>query len=92
MLEDEFNRGNTGVNGGDGKLGGCGSFSHVSQKRREESHDLRWLGILSGGLRWGEDLHAGGVEDEGFDFGFGALGGEFLAIPDKGHARSIAYL
>jgi len=38
----------------------------------------------------GDYAHAGGIEDEGFYFGFGAVGGDFLAIPEEGDAGGIA--
>lgn len=44
------------------------------------------LPVLSGG----KDSHAGGVEDEGFYFGFATFGGDFLAIPEEGDSGSVA--
>jgi len=35
-------------------------------------------------------MHAFGVEDKCFDFGFGAIGGDFLAIPKEGDAGGVA--
>ena len=37
-------------------------------------------------------MHAGGVEDERLDFGFGAVGGDFLAIPEERNSGGVADL
>lgn len=46
--------------------------------------------ILGCGLGGGEDAHAGGVEEESFDFELGALGGDFLAVPDETDSGGVA--
>jgi hypothetical protein len=47
------------------------------------------LVVLGGGLA-GDFTHALGIEDVGFYLGFGALGGNLLAIPQKADARGVA--
>ncbi len=46
--------------------------------------------LILGGWGGGGDSHAGGVEGEGFDFGFGAIGGDFLAVEEERDAGGIA--
>jgi hypothetical protein len=46
--------------------------------------------VCRGGLGGGNGSHAGGVEDEGFYFGFGAVGGNFMAVPEKGDSGGVA--
>ena len=50
----------------------------------------RGLLVWSGSLSGGNDSHAGGIEDEGFYFGFGAVGGDFLAVPEEGDSGGVA--
>jgi len=50
----------------------------------------RDLWILSGGSRR-YDLHARGVENQSLDFRFGALGRDFLTIPDKSDPGGVAH-
>jgi len=38
----------------------------------------------------GDDAHAVSIEDEGFHFRLGAVGGNFLAIPQEGDSSGIA--
>ncbi len=37
-------------------------------------------------------MHASGVKDEGLDFGFGSVGGDFLAVPEERDSGSVANL
>ena len=37
-------------------------------------------------------MHAGGVEDESLHFGFGAAGGDILAIPEESNSGGVADL
>ena len=48
--------------------------------------------LLLGGHGWivGDDAHAGGVEEEGFDFGFGASSRDFLSVKEEGDAGGVA--
>ena len=48
--------------------------------------------ILWGRLGGGGEVHAGGVEDESLDFGFGAVGGDFLTIPEESDSGGVADL
>jgi hypothetical protein len=48
------------------------------------------LVILHGELRGGDDAHAVGIEDEGFYFGFAAVGGDLLAIPEESDSGGVA--
>ena len=45
-----------------------------------------------GGCSWGNDVHAVGIEDKGLYFGFGAVGGNFLAIPQESDSGGVADL
>jgi hypothetical protein len=46
--------------------------------------------MVRSSLSCGEDAHAVGIEDEGFDFGFGAVAGDFAAVPKEGDSGGIA--
>ncbi len=48
------------------------------------------LVVLRRKLRGRGDAHAVGIEDEGFYFGFGAVGGDFLAIPEESDSGGVA--
>lgn len=37
-------------------------------------------------------MHAGGVEDESLHFGFGAVGADFLTIPEESNSGGVADL
>lgn len=45
---------------------------------------------MIGGWRRRNRMHALGVEDEGFDFGLGALGWELFAVPKETDASRVA--
>jgi len=46
--------------------------------------------VVRSGLSCGENAHAVGIEDEGFDFGFGAVNGDFAAVPQEGDSGGVA--
>jgi hypothetical protein len=51
-----------------------------------------WLLILRCGLRRGSGAQAVRIEDEGFHFCFGALGGNFFSVPLEIQAGGVAGL
>jgi len=57
-----------------------------NQKQRTGVSAPHFLLLGSGGDR----VHARGVEDESFDFGFGAGGGDLLAVPEEGDSGGVA--
>lgn len=61
---------------------------------KESALDRRRGGllVLARGLGCRDNVHAVGVEDEGFDFRFGAFGGDFFAVPEESHSGGVADL
>jgi hypothetical protein len=65
-------------------------WKRCATQRLALAKHLRGLLVLDCRLSGGTDADASRIEDHGSDFGFGALGGDFFAIPEEIYSGGVA--